>query len=183
MRRARDHRLLGVHHERQFFVAHDQRFGGVERLRFGCGNDHRHRLADVAHPVRRQQHMRAGEHVAAARPGELHVEFGLGHRIVRNGRQAIGGAIGAGEDAEHARHGFRRRGIDGGYARMRMRRAHHRRIYLAVEIEIVGEAALAGDEPLVLFARQRFTNEAIPLRCSGVVHRIPLFRAAQATRL
>src|SRR5215469_109359 len=158
--------------ERQFRVVHDDGFGCVQRLRLGCGYDHRHRFADMAHTIGRQQHMRAGEHRAAAWPGELHVVFGLGHRIVRNRPKIFRSAIGAGEDAEHAGHVLCRGDVDRDNPRMRMRRSHHRRIGLAVETEIVGEAALAGDEPLVLFARQRLTDEAIPLRSSGVVHRI-----------
>jgi len=87
-----------------------------ERLVTGAG-----RFTDMAHAIRRQQHMRTGEHRAAAGPGEPHIVFGLWHRIVRNRRQTFGGAIDAGEDAEHAWHGFCRRDIDRSDARMRMR--------------------------------------------------------------
>ena len=33
---------------------------------------------------------------------------------------------------------------------MRIGRAHHRRVGLAIEVEIVAESALAGDEPRIL---------------------------------
>src|SRR5215471_13793586 len=119
--------------------------------------------------------MGTGEHRAAAGPGELHVIFGLGHWIVRDRRKPLGGAIGAGKDAEYTGYGFCRRDIDRNDARMRMRRAHHRRMGLTVEIEIVAEAALAGDEPLVLLTWQRLTDEAIrALRRCLVVHRVSL---------
>ena len=42
-------------------------------------------------------------------------------------------AIGAGEHAEHARHRLGARRIDAADAGMRMRRAHHHRIGLAIE--------------------------------------------------
>ena len=77
----------------------------------------------------------------------------------------------------------RARRVDRDDARMRMGRAHHRRIGLAVEIEIVGEAALAGDEPRVLLARHRLADEAVEfVRPSGVVHGVPL-KLDYATRL
>ena len=76
----------------------------------------------------------------------------LGQRVVRDGGQPVGEAVGAAEDAEHARHRLGARRIDAEDARVRMGRAHHRRVGLAVEVEIVAEAAAAGDEPLVLLA-------------------------------
>src|ERR1700757_4406393 len=50
---------------------------------------------------------------------------------------------------------------------MRQRRAHHRRMGLPLEQEIVAEAALAGEQPLVLGAADRFADEAE----IGLVHR------------
>ena len=92
------------------------------------------------------------------------------------GAELVGGAIGAGEHAEHAGHRLRPRGIDRDNARMRIRRAHHHRIGLAVETEIVGEAALAGDQPLILLARHRLADEAVAgfVRSGLVVHRSSL---------
>ncbi len=79
-----------MQHEGQFLVAHLDRFGGVHRLRLGLRHHHGDGLADMARLVRGQQQMRADEHRAAARPGELHVEFGLRQRIVRNGLELVG---------------------------------------------------------------------------------------------
>ena len=72
----------------------------------------------------------------------------------------VGQAVGPGEDAEHARQGAGARRIDAANARMRMRRAHHRGIGLMVELEIVAEAAFAGDQPLVLGAAHGPADEA-----------------------
>ena len=75
--------------------------------------------------------------------------------------EPVGQAIGASEDAEHARQHTGGRRFDAADARMRMRRAHHRGISLMVEPEIVAEAALAGEKPLVLGAPQRLADETI----------------------
>ncbi len=68
---------------------------------------------------------------------------------------------------------LRLRRIDRDDARVRIRRAHHRRIGLAVETEIVGETALAGNEPRILLARHRLADEAVAglVRPCFVVHR------------
>ena len=144
--------------ERQRFVIDQHRFGRIPSLGLRLGDDHRHRLADMARALDRQQLMRADEDGArrtAIRRRELHVEFRRRHWIVRNGFQPIGAAIGAGEDAEHAGHRARRIGIDARDARMRMRRAHESREDLAGDAEIVGVAATAGQQPEILFPRQR----------------------------
>ena len=68
-------------------------------------------------------------------------------------------AIGAGEDAEHARHRRPPRAVSiRDDARMRMRRAHHRRIGLTRQAEIVAEAALAGEQPRVFLAPHRLAD-------------------------
>ena len=103
-RRARPHRVFGMQHEGQLLVLHLHRFGRVHRLRLGRGDHHGDGLADVARLVRGQQQMRTDENRAAARRGKLHVVFGLRQRIVRNGFEVVGRAVGAGVNAEHARH-------------------------------------------------------------------------------
>ncbi len=88
------------------------------------------------------------------------------------GAELVGGAVGAGEHRRARRAFASPRRFDRDNARMRIRRAHHHRVRLAVEAEIVGEAALAGDEPLVLLARQRLADEAVAgfVRFCRVVH-------------
>ena len=149
-----------MQHEGQLVVDDDKRLGGIERLRLGFGDHHGDRLADVAHLVGGQQQMRADEDLAAAGRGQLHVVARLRQRVVADGAEAVGGAIGAGEDAEHAGHRQRRRLVDRNDARVRVRRAHHRRVRLTGKTEIVGEAALPGDEPRVFVARHGLADEA-----------------------
>ena len=175
-RRAGPHRVFGVQHERQFVVSHLNRFRGVHRLRPGFGDHHSDGFADMPRFIGRQQQMRADEDRTAAGRGELHVEFGLRQRIVLNGPQPVGRAVGAGIDAKHARHCHRTRGVDGDDPGVRIRRTHHGRIGLAVETKIVGEAAPAGDEPPVFLARQWLADEAVAgsVRPCLVIHRSSL---------
>ena len=167
------HRVFRMQHERQFLVGHLHRFRRVHRLRFGFGHHHGDGLADMARFVRRQQQMRTDENRAAAGRRKLHVELGLRQRIVRNWLEVVRGAIGAGEYAKHARHRLGLLRIDCDDARVRIRRSHHRRIGLAFETEIVGETAVAGNEPRVLLARHRLADEAVAglVRPCFVVHR------------
>src|SRR5262249_2955661 len=69
-------------------------------------------------------------------------------------------AVGAGEDAEHARHGLGPARVDGEDARVRVGRAQHHRVGLAIDAEIVAEASAAGGEPRVLLADDGLTDEA-----------------------
>ena len=93
-------------------------------------------------------------------PVELHVVAGLRHRIVRDRGEAFGLAVGPGEDAQHAGHRLGARRIDPEDTGMRVRRAHHGGIDLALEAEIVGEPAPAGHEPRILVARERLADDA-----------------------
>ena len=154
------HGVFGMQHEGQFVVDDVERFGRIERLRAGLRHHHGDRLADVARLVGGQQHMRADEDFAAAGAGELHVVARLRQRIVRDRPKAVGLAIGAGEHAEHAGHRQRAGLVDRDDARMGVRRAHHRRVSLPGKIEVVGEAALADEQPRVFVARPGLPDEA-----------------------
>jgi hypothetical protein len=147
-------RRLGVDCERERLVIDLDRLCRIERLRDGSGHDHGHRLADMARLVPGQEPVRAEKHFAAVRRGQFHVVSGRRHRLMRNRVEPGGAAVCAAVGAEHARHGARHIERDGANARMRMRRAHHRRIGLARQMEIVGEAALAGHEAQILLAPQ-----------------------------
>ena len=91
---------------------------------------------------------------------ELHVVARLRQRIVPDRPEPVGGAIGAGENAKHAGQRQRALLVDRHDARMRVRRAHHGGIGLTGKIEVVGETALAGDEPRVFMPRQGLPDEA-----------------------
>ncbi len=157
-RRAGRHRVFRMRDARQHLVVDRDGFGGVERLRHGLGHHHDHRFADMPRLVGRQQRLRADENVGAARAGQLHVELGLGDRIVRDRTELVRAAVGAGEHAEHPRHRLGACGVDAPDAGMRMGRAHDRRIGLPRHAEIVAEAALTGDQAGILVAGQGFPD-------------------------
>ena len=158
--RARPHRVFGMVDPRQHVVVDGDGLRGVERLRHRLGHHHRHRLADMAHLVGGQEEVRADEERPAARRLQLHVVFGLGQRIVRDGGKPVGEAVDAGEDAEDARHRLGAPAVDAEDARVRVGGAQHHRVGLAVDAEIVAEAAAAGGEPLVLLADDGLTDGA-----------------------
>ncbi len=161
--RTRRERRFAVDDERQHLVIDAHRFGRIPGLGLGLGNDHRHRLAHMARALAGEQLMRADEDVArraAARRGQLHVEFRRRHRIVRDRLEPIGADIGACEDTEHTRHATRFICVDTPNARMRMRRADEGGEDLARDMEIVGIAAVAGQQPEILFTRQWFSAVA-----------------------
>ena len=153
--RTRSQRALGIGHEGQRVVIDRDFLDRVERLVSGFGDDHGHRLADMAYLVGRQQHMAIDHDLAAAGRGELHVVAGRGHGAVRDRPQSVGSAIGTGEDAQDARHGAGFCRSDTADARMRIRRAQHHRIGLARDIDIVAEPASAGQQPIILRAADR----------------------------
>ena len=145
--------------ERFFLVSHFHSFGCAQGQRLGLRHHHRHSFADVARLVGRQQRVGTDEHGAAAGAGQLRIEFGLRHRIVRDRRKLVGGAVGAGEHAEHAWHRLRLCGVDRDNARVRIRRTHHHRVGFSVEIEIVGESTCRSTSAARVFlARQRLAS-------------------------
>src|SRR6476620_10462509 len=66
----------------------------------------------------------------------------------------------AGENTEHARHGARRIGVDCDNAGVRVGRSHERGKDLAVEGDVVAEAALAGDQPQVFLTAHRLADRS-----------------------
>ncbi len=72
---------------------------------------------------------------------------------------AVGRVVGCGQDREHAGTRARRLDPDRPNARMRMRRAQHIGEARIRRGNVVGIAAAAGDEALVLQARYRLADE------------------------
>jgi hypothetical protein len=69
---------------------------------------------------------------------------------VRDRLQPVCQEVGAGEHRKHAVDGARFVGRDRTDVRMRVWRSHHRRVRLARQVEVVAEAAAAGEEAQVL---------------------------------
>ena len=71
---------------------------------------------------------------------------------MRNGPKAIGLGVPAGEHGDHPRPRQRAADVDADDAGVRVRRADDEGMGLPGEVEVVGEPALAGDQPRVLAA-------------------------------
>ena len=103
-------------------------------------------VADIAHLALRQRRMRAGPH----RRTVLVVD----HPAADQAADLVGRKIIAGESMARTPGIFSAplRGIDRLERRMGMRRAHEIGVALARTVDVVGVAALAGDEALVFLA-------------------------------
>ncbi len=131
---------------RELFEIDRHLLGCIERLRQRLRHDDRNALADIADAVDRERRHRGREHRLAVPAGK--------DRDRRDRAKAVIAEIAAGEDAEHARHSARLRHIHVADRRMTDGRPHEHPVRLARRVEIVGEAALAGEQRLVLAAQR-----------------------------
>ena len=97
--------------------------------------------------LQRQQRVRAHLHGRAV--------LGLDQPAADQVAQPVGLDVLAGEHGQHAGHGLGRGLVDAADPRMGVRAAHEVGVGLAVLVDVVGVAALAGDEALVLLADDR----------------------------
>jgi hypothetical protein len=149
-RRARLHRVLGINHRRQFLIIDLDQHGGVLRCGERLRDDHRHRIADIAHFAAREARMRPREGRRAVgafpRQGEPR-RAELFRRDIR-----------LRENSEHAGRGLRGARVDGRDFRMRMRRAQEVSIRLPRQADVVDVATRAPQKPRILEAADRLTD-------------------------
>ena len=140
----------------------------------------------MACAIGRQEHVRADEDGTTVPSPELEVVSVGGHGVVGDGAEAILRKVGAREDAEHARARPRVLGGDCDDARVRVRRAHDRRVDLAGQREVVAESPATAEQAIVLLAPNGLADwtrhgehagASIP---SGCVHRQGRARSAGA---
>ena len=112
------------------------------------GQHHRDRLARVAHEVLGQRRLEQPLHTVD--PEHAH---GDARQWVRQ--------VVARDDVDHALVLERGRGVDRDDARVCMRAPQDRRVQRARALEVVDEAASAGEEPTVLLAPQRAPDDAL----------------------
>jgi hypothetical protein len=160
LRRAGFCRFLGAGHGRQRVDIQHHGFAGVARLRQRLSHHKRHGVADKTHLVADQcgtvrlQQRRA---VAALQRQAA----GVGAVIRRR-------EVGAGPDAQHARHRLRGCGVDAANDAVRVAGAHDPGIDLAGQREIVGVFTLAADQRVVFLAADRLPNAEF-LQCDSVI--------------
>ena len=150
LRRAGLHCRTRVDHGRQCIVFDLDRLGGVAGLIELLGHDQRHRLSHVAHFADRQHRPRR---VVARRAVAVLQRRDAGHVAETFGRDIL-----AGEEEQHARHAAGPRGVHPRNARVRRRRAQHVGMHHSRQDDVVGIAALAGDEPKIFEPPQRLAD-------------------------
>jgi hypothetical protein len=147
-RRARACRFFRIGDRGQGIDVGRDRFGRILRLQQGLGDHAGDRIADVAHPVARQRRAGRLAHGRAVAVVEVHDAL----------ERAVGFEIGARIDAEHARQRARGRDIDRADDPVGVAAAHHHRMGLAREADIVGEAPFAANELGILAAQHRLAD-------------------------
>ena len=137
-------RLSRLHHGRQLAIGHvhelGRRLGLSQRLR----HDDRDMVADIAHLALREHGVRARLHGRSV--------LGVDHPAADETADLVLRDVVAGQHRDHAR-GLPRLGrVDTLDGCVGVRGAHEIGVGLAGEVDVVGVAALAGDEALVLLA-------------------------------
>jgi hypothetical protein len=144
-------------------------FRSVLGLRRGLSDDHGDDLADEAHLVGRQGRANRSQPRLAVAAIHRHAAF---DRV-----DAGTGEISAGVDGQHARHGFRRRGVDATDRAMGVTAPHHHGVGLARQIHVVGVAPLPLQKLRVLDPQHRLADAECLKRQAGfvdtVVHEAP----------
>ena len=151
-------RMLGMDGGGQFLIIHRDPFGGVARLCRGLRHDQRDRMADMAHPVFRQN---AVGRVRALRPVAV-----LDRNHAGQVAQTVGGHVGPCQDADHARRHQGVGNIDAENAGVGMGRAQDMGPGLAVDRGIVGIGACAGHQHPILDSGRSLANSEFGHRFS-----------------
>ena len=147
-RGVRAHRLVRPGDGGQLIDVELDRLGRVFRLQHGFRHHAGDRIADEAHFVGRKRRPQRLAHRRAVAIVERHDAF----------ERAVGREVGAGVDAEHARHAFRGRDVDPLDDAVGVAAANHHRIGLARKLDVVGVAAMPTHQRGVLGARHRLAD-------------------------
>ena len=139
--------VVHVNGHGQFVIVDLNRFCGISGLLQRQCHHGGHRLTDKAHPFVRQRVPRRCGTRRAVSPLETDR---AGHRLDAGSHQ-----IGPGKNLQHARHGPRGGGIDGGDAGVRVGRTHEHQPHLPVRAHVVGELAATSQQGIVFEAANR----------------------------
>ena len=144
LRRAGLERVLDLGDRRKLLILDIDQLEGVLRLLARVGDDGHHGLSDVAHHLVSQR--TAGGHLGLAAVGRRK------HRREGEVTHTFLFHVGPGVDRDHARCLFGCGSVDLQDFCVGMRRPHEHNMRLIGPREVVGEAARAGQEPVVLDA-------------------------------
>ena len=163
-RRARFGRRAGADHRRQFRVVHRDQRRRVRRRIAALGHHHGDRLTGIARLVVGQGVVVGDEDLRSVAVLEQGVGRRGRHRHMRDAPHSIGVEIGAGQHRDYSRCGQGGGGVVGFDPRVRIGRAHHRRMGLAGERHVVAETARTGQQPHILLAQHRCADHGIHVR-------------------
>ena len=151
--RAGLHRVGGRGHRGQRLVVDIDQLGRVLGLGQRVGDHHRHRIADIAHPVGDQRRPLRGIHRLTVGPLARHV--GLGHA------EPVGHDVVAGVDRQHARRLPGLLDVDRTDIRVGVRRPHEDRVGLAVQVDVADVAPLPAQQARILEPQDRLTDTVL----------------------
>ena len=166
-RRSNLNRVERLRDRRQCLVGERDRLGRIFRLRHALRDDAGDDLADMAD-------FRPNDRLVL-RPQDRRsipvLDADIGRMRVRDMRQrveTVGLYILGRQHRQHPGHRARLRRIDAAHPGMRVRRAHHDRIGLARQIDIVAIAAAPGQQAQIFAPPDRLPD---PCACCRTVHR------------
>ena len=152
-------RAAGVGHRRQARVVDHDLLGRVLGLGEALCDHEGDRITDVTDPLGAEDRALLVHALGAV--AVLHRDH-AGQAVADAGRHEVG----AGDHREHARRRLRGRDVDGVDPGVGLGRAQHVAVGLARDVDVVGVAPRAGDEPLVLDPPHRLAN---PELCHGAL--------------
>ncbi len=153
-----------VRHRGKRFVIDGDEIRRIAGLRCSRCDDDGDDLADVARLVAQDRRLRRVERcraVAIDEGGVLPVDGARRIGDVRQIANAVSDVIGSGQNRDDARSGFRRGGIDGADFGVGMRRADHRGMELARQVDVVGIFASAAQQAQILASAQRCADAGV----------------------
>ncbi|MEY9264128.1 hypothetical protein ABIF23_003523 [Bradyrhizobium elkanii] len=163
LRRILLHRIDEADRRRQRRPFDVDRLDRVTGMIDGVGDHKGHRVADMAHLVLGEDRIR--------RCGER-----IGLEIEQARQPAEFGDVGGGQDQRHAGHAAGLAGIDR-VGRVRVRRAQHQRVQCGRRCDVVGVAALAANQSVVLLAPHTLSDAEFDGSCHRLSNCLGVFCA------
>jgi hypothetical protein len=157
---ARGIRLQGVgspHYRRQRLIGDLDQLGCVLGLIDGLGDDHGDGLANKARLIGRHRVVEGRDRLEASN-ARRHIRSAHEPCAVWNRPEPIGDIIPADKHGEHTWGPKRCRFVDRCDVRMSVRRAHDHGMCQFGQMDVLGEASSAGEEPEIFVAPHRLTN-------------------------
>ena len=140
-------RFLDVHHRRQRFINHIDRFRRILGQIAAIRQHHRHRIAHITNLAVSQRILQKPQQIAISpQPHRNRPRLHHGGNVVKSNH------------IRHARHSPRRRGINGKNAGMSVRATHDNRVQHIRQLDIIHKPPPPGKKPPIFLPPQRGAN-------------------------